>query len=125
MAAGVVSFIAHFLMCSACHTSIITHLAPVFCLSPAKEALVQVSREISNKVFPNLNHDAQHLLPGFYYYIGLQVEVKFFSTYSAFLEKNLEYWDWSVYDGFGHKMLNAGVADTRNDAVALAQNWVV
>lgn len=38
---------------------------------------------------------------------------------SMFLGKNLEYWDWAIYDGFGQGMLNAGVADTGNDATAL------
>jgi|GEM_PF-2279098 len=87
--------------------------------------LIQVSREITNKIFQNLNHDEENLLPGFYYYAGLQIEVKFFSSYSTFLGKNLEYWDWAVYDGFGQGMLNAGVADTENDATAIAKNWAI
>jgi len=80
---------------------------------------------IINKVFQNLNNDNGNLLPGFYYYAGLQIEVKFFSSYSTFLGKNLEYWDWAVYDGFGQGMLNAGVADTENDATAIAKNWAI
>ncbi len=87
--------------------------------------LIQVSREITNKIFQNLNHDEEKLLPGFYYYAGLQIEAKFFSSYSTFLGKNLEYWDWAVYDGFGQGMLNAGVADTENDATAIAKNWAI
>jgi hypothetical protein len=90
-----------------------------------KNRLIQVSREITNKIFQNLNHDEEILLPGFYYYAGLQIEVKFFSSYSTFLGKNLEYWDWAVYDGFGQGMLNAGVADTENDATAIAKNWAI
>ena len=86
--------------------------------------LIQASREITNKIFQNLNHDDENLLPGFYY-AGLQIEVKFFSSYSTFLGKNLEYWDWAVYDGFGQGMLNAGVADTENDATAIAKNWAI
>jgi hypothetical protein len=87
--------------------------------------LIQVSTEITNKIFQNLNHDEENLLPGFYYYAGLQIEGKFFSSYSTFLEKNLEYWDWAVYDGFRQGMLNAGVADTENDATAIAKNWAI
>lgn len=90
-----------------------------------KNRLLRLPRPIINKVFQNLNNDNENLLPGFYYYAGLQIEVKFFSSYSAFLGKNLEYWDWAVYDGFGQGMLNAGVADTENDATAIAKNWAI
>ena len=92
---------------------------------PVNNRLIQVSSKIPNKIFQNLNHDSENLLPGFYYYAGLQIEVKFFSSYSTFLGKNLEYWDWAVYDGFGQGMLNAGVADTENDATAIAKNWAI
>lgn len=67
-----------------------------------------------------MSHDDENLLPGFYYYAGLQIEVKFFSTYSAFLKGYIEYWDWLVYDGFGKGMLNSGVERTREDAIAVA-----
>jgi hypothetical protein len=87
--------------------------------------LIQVSREITNKIFQNLNHDEENLLPGFYYYAGLQIEAKFFSSYSTFLGKNLEYGDWAVYHGFGQEMLNPGVADTENDATAIAKDWAI
>ena len=90
-----------------------------------KNRLLRLPRPIINKVFQNLNHDKENLLSGFYYYAGLQIEVKFFSSYSTFLGKNLEYWDWTVYDGFGQGMLNAGVADTENDATAIAKNWAI
>jgi hypothetical protein len=45
--------------------------------------VVQLSRQLTNKVFQNMRHDDQNLLPGFYYYIGLQIKIEFFSTYSA------------------------------------------
>jgi len=56
-----------------------------------KNRLLRLPRPIINKFFQNLNHDNENLLPGFYYYVGLQIEVKFFSSYSTFLGKNLEY----------------------------------
>jgi hypothetical protein len=87
--------------------------------------LIGVSREITNMIFQNPKHDDENLLPGFYYYAGLQIQVRFFSSYSTFLGKNLENWNWAVYDGFGQGMLNDGVADTRDEAVALAQTWAV
>ncbi len=87
--------------------------------------LIPVSREITNKVFQNLNHDDENLRPRFYYYAGLQIEVKFLSTYSAFLKGEIEYWDWLVYDGFGQGMLNSGVESTRQDAIAVALNWAI
>jgi hypothetical protein len=37
----------------------------------------------------------------------------------------LEYGNWVVYDGFGTKILNSGIGETREDAVAIAQNWAV
>jgi len=91
----------------------------------SKETIAQFSRELTNKVFQNFNHNAQHLLPGCYFYAGLQIKVKTFSAYSTFLGEELNYWDWLVYDGFGQVVLKTGVADTRDDAVALAQTWVV
>ena len=94
-------------------------------LLDSQEIVTQFSRELSNKIFQNFNHDAQHLLPGFYFYAGLQIKVKFFSAYSEFLKENIEHWDWLVYDGFGQVILNSGVGKTRDDAVALAQTWVV
>jgi hypothetical protein len=87
--------------------------------------LIGVSRDITNKIFQNPKHEDENLLPGFYYYAGLQIQVKFFSSYSTFLGKNLENWNWVVYDGFGEGMLNDGVADTKDEAVALAQTWAV
>jgi hypothetical protein len=30
-----------------------------------------------------------------------------------------------VYDGFGQGMLNSGVESTREDAIAVAQNWAI
>lgn len=91
----------------------------------AKDTIVQFSRELTNKVYQNFNHDTEHLLPGFYFYAGLQIQVKVFRAYSPLLEKEVECWDWLVYDGFGQVMLKDGVGDTRDDAVALAQSWTV
>ncbi|WP_445246877.1 hypothetical protein [Microcoleus sp. OTE_8_concoct_300] len=94
-------------------------------LLAAQEKVTQFSRELSNKIFQNFNHDAQHLLPGCYFYAGLQIEVKTFSAYSTFLGEELNYWDWLVYDGFGQVVLKTGVGNTRDDAIALAQSWTV
>jgi hypothetical protein len=91
----------------------------------SKKTIAQFSTELINKVYQNFNYDAQHLLPGFYFYAGLQIQVKVFRAYSPLLGKEVEYWDWLVYDGFGQVMLKDGVADTRDEGVALAQIWVV
>ncbi|MEG5175548.1 hypothetical protein [Microcoleus sp. B3-D7] len=90
-----------------------------------KNRLIKVSREITNQVFQNPKHDDENLLAGFYYYAGLQIQVHLFSTYSRFLEKDLESWNWRVYDGYGQGMLNDGAADTKDEAMALAQTWAV
>ena len=87
--------------------------------------LIKISRTFTNKIFQNPKHDAENLLPDFYYYAGLQIQIDFFSTYSTFLGKDIEYWRWNVYDGFGQGMLNDGIADTRKEAVTLAQTWAV
>ncbi|MEG3898995.1 MULTISPECIES: hypothetical protein [unclassified Microcoleus] len=91
----------------------------------SKKTIAQFSTELINKVYQNFNHDTEHLLPGCYFYAGLQIQVKPFFAYSTFLGEELNYWDWLVYDGFGQVVLKTGVADTRDDAVALAQIWVV
>jgi hypothetical protein len=88
-------------------------------------SILIVARVVSNKIFQNLKHDAENLLPGCYYYAGLQIEVKVSLAYSTVLEKETEYWDWAVYDGFGQARVNAGGAKTRDDAIALAQSWAV
>lgn len=49
--------------------------------------LIKVSRTFTNKVFQNFEYDEERLLPGFYYYAGLQIQVNLFSSYSAFLGK--------------------------------------
>ncbi|MEG4850840.1 hypothetical protein QUB10_08010 [Microcoleus sp. B5-D4] len=87
--------------------------------------LIKVSRTLTNKVFQNFDGDEESLLPGFYYYAGLQIQLEFFSSYSLFLGGNLELWRWNVYDGFGQGMLNDGVGDTKDEAAALAQTWAV
>ncbi|MEG4497036.1 hypothetical protein QUB05_07505 [Microcoleus sp. F10-C6] len=91
----------------------------------SKKTIAQFSTELINKGYQNFNPDAQHLLPDCYFYAGLQIQVKPFSAYSTFLGQELNYWDWLVYDGFGKVLLKTGVADTRDEGVALAQTWVV
>ncbi|MEG4044623.1 hypothetical protein [Microcoleus sp. Pol17_C1] len=94
-------------------------------LLASQEKVTQVSRKLSNKIFQNCNQDARHLLPGCYFYAGLQIKIKFFSAYSEFLKEDIECWDWIIYDGFGQVILHTGIGDTRDDAVALAQAWTV
>ncbi|MEG4084907.1 hypothetical protein [Microcoleus sp. S13_C3] len=94
-------------------------------LLASQQKASQVSRKLSNKIFQNCNQDVRHLLPGCYFYVGLQIQIKFFSTYSEFLKEDIEYWDWIIYDGFGQVILKTGVGDTRDEAVALAQVWTV
>ncbi|MEG4445057.1 hypothetical protein QUB47_23520 [Microcoleus sp. AT9_B5] len=94
-------------------------------LLASQQKVTQVSRKLSNKIFQNCNQDARHLLPGCYFYAGLQIKIKSFSAYSEVLKEEIEYWNWLVYDGFGQVVLNTGVGNTRDDAQALAQTWTV
>ncbi|MEG4350230.1 hypothetical protein QUA74_10860 [Microcoleus sp. LAD1_D3] len=91
----------------------------------SQQKVTQVSRKLSNKIFQNCNQDARHLLPGCYFYAGLQIQIKFFSASSEILKENLEHWDWLVYDGFGQVVLKTGVGNTIDDARALAQVWTI
>ena len=50
MAAGVVSFIAHYLTLYACIASIITYLARIFCLSPVKVEIQETVEELEHRL---------------------------------------------------------------------------
>ncbi|WP_333387112.1 hypothetical protein [Microcoleus sp. POL10_C6] len=104
----------------------IEHILKLFPnLLASQEKVAQVSRKLSNKIYQNCEHNAQHLLPGCYFYAGLQIKIKFFSAYSEFLKEEIECWDWLVYDGFGQVVLKSGIGETKDDAIALAQTWTV
>src|SRR4028118_1362709 len=58
MAAGVVSFIAHYLTLYSCYASIIAYLARFFCLSPVSQKSKYVLDADIAKCFDRIDHEA-------------------------------------------------------------------
>lgn len=65
------------------------------------------------------------LIPGNYYYLGLQIKIVRCSRIETGYQYQVEkYWDWFVYDGYGSEMLASGESKTEECAIANAQKWI-
>lgn len=65
------------------------------------------------------------LIPGNYYYLGLQIKIVRHSRIEAGYQYQVEkYWNWFVYDGFGSEIIGNGESKTEECAIASAQKWV-
>lgn len=56
----------------------------------------------------------EDLIPGNYYYLGMQIRI----LYSG------NNWEWFVYDGMGEQVVANAYAESENEAIESAQEWV-
>ena len=71
------------------------------------------------------NSSDTDLIPGNYYYLGLQIKIVCCSRRSAGYQYQVEkYWDWYVYDDCGSEIIANGESKTEENAIAIAQKWI-
>ncbi len=68
------------------------------------------------------DNKSDDLIPGNYYYLGLQIRiVRCFRLGDSEIQN---YWDWFVYDGYGSEIIANGESLIEEIAITTAQKWI-
>ncbi len=71
------------------------------------------------------NRSDTDLIPGNYYYLGLQIKIVRCSRIETGYQYQVErYWNWFVYDGYGSEIIANSESKTEECAIASVQKWI-